>query len=67
MEIQDQILMKTYQNNIICLTSVIIYRKRSHILILELIENPLIFGFRIAYIGYAPRVLELRALSSWEL
>ena len=30
---------KTYQNNTVCLTRVLIYRKRSPILILELIEN----------------------------
>ena len=45
--------MKTYQNNTVCLTRVIIFRKRSPILILELIENPLNFSFRIAYISYA--------------
>ena len=39
MEIQDQILMKTYQNNPFLMTRVIIFRKKSPILILELIEN----------------------------
>ena len=38
-EIQDQILMKTYKNNTVCLTRVIIYRKRSPIFLLESIEN----------------------------
>ena len=28
MEIEDQILIKTYQNNTICLTRVIIFRKK---------------------------------------
>ena len=54
MEIQDEILMKTYQNNTICLTGVIIYRKKVIYFNFRIDwKFPIIFNFRIAYISYA--------------